>query len=165
MSGEPRDSSSMARLCALIEPGRPADFGWTASDYGAMATHFLAARLRDELGDAAAGDGEDTRGASMDVSIGELLASPSASAAQLTVLKAHVKALLAGRGGIPRDVAKALYVAVVARGRGLPEGNPSRLGAREFERLARWCLAQPWVPPPLADVVRAAVGTRVDGNR
>lgn len=165
MSGEPRGSSSMARLCALIGPGRPADFGWTASDYGAMATHFLAARLRDELGDAAAVDAAGAPGASMDVSIGELLANPSVSGAQLVVLKTHVKALLAGRQGIPRDVAKALYAAVVARGRVLSQRNVSRLGDREFERLARWCLAQPWVPPLIADVVRTAVGSRADVSR
>ncbi len=134
--------NSMSLLSGMIDPQDRRRLDWSPADLRGLALHALRAPL--------AGAGGDT--------LGELLAAADPGRAALLQAKRTVKSDLgADEDALPREVSKALYVAVLARARCAGQAGISRVDAQEFTRLARWCLAQSWLPEALVEVVRAAL--------
>jgi hypothetical protein len=134
--------NSMSLLGGMIDPQERRGLEWSPADLHGLALHALRAPL----------DGAEQ------FTLGELLATVSPEREALLRAKRAVKRDLGtGEDSLPREVSKALYVAVVAKARSTGLAGISRLDAGEFTRLARWCLAQRWLPHAVLEVVRGAL--------
>lgn len=141
-----REQSSLGLIGAWIDAAPDQPLAWSAGDLRAMFVHLLAT---DPLG---GGDGPTK-------TIEALLGDPAPPLARLRALKNFAKRRLGhGDRDLPAEIARLLYVLILARARLAGHATISRLSDSEFEHLARWGLAQGWAPAPVHGILRAAVG-------
>jgi len=138
--------SSMAALCAMMDADENDLPPWSASDLSAMLEHLLRVPVDDE------GIRCGTR-----LPFGEILSLGDVPRDWLVAIKDYAKRGMDGHDALPRDVAKALYVAAIVHARVCGHAPISSLSGEALARLERWCLAQGWVPAPLRSVIRKGV--------
>ena len=163
VQGSHFDDATPERLAELLHGEMAAPVAWTPRDLEAIYRHQLATPLQLELG-AMAPDEAKQLAATADAhalllrSIGDLLHHPRPPVALLAMLKDFAKRLMEHPlSALPHDVAALLYWASIAAG--LRHGG-MRLTSLDDGRLItglQWAASQPWVDPPTAEMIRAAV--------
>jgi hypothetical protein len=91
---------------------------------------------------------------------GDLLHEQSPAAFGIELIKDFAKASLVEDGGLPRQVARVLYLLAVARGRAAGYHDISSLDDARLDREARACLAFDWLPEGVRDLLHACIERR-----
>lgn len=169
MRRQGRDSmhsrSSRSGLIAMMDADDGALPPWSARDLAAIMDHLLAAPLDAQLPPDPAhdgmtadwGDGGSTSSTSVgehDWTFADVLGSADVPYAVLLRVKEYAKHAIVAGDALPREAAKALYVAVVVQAQLCGHPSLSGLSPASLLRLSRWCLAQGWLPPSLRELVR-----------
>ncbi len=147
------ESSSLAALCTMMGGDEYELPSWSAHDLSAILQHLLKAPVEPELAEggycppAAPADGHAW-------TFGDVLERRDMPREMLVRMKEYAKRAMDVGDTLPRDAAKALYIAVIAHARACGHSAVSSLTAAGVERLGRWCMAQSWVPPLMRAAVR-----------
>ena len=163
--------SSVSGLCAMMDGNESTLPDWSAHDIAAILRHLLSTSVDQELSD----EGLQPRDGGVLLpghpagkiacgtfvshhrsswTFGEALARRDVPREMLARIRDYAKRAMDADDALPREVAKALYVAVIAHARACGHASLSSLSATSFERLGRWCLAQRWAPPAIRIAVR-----------
>lgn len=159
MTNDPKRSlTSDGVLSELMGPLQTDATTWSVDDLGAILEHQLAATLQSELdlfakaSDCTESEAGAVLSASLCRTFEDMLASPTSEEA-LRMLKEYSKAAMSENGGLPRDVARVLYVTAILRARELGFGDISALPEARLEREARRCLTLAWLPERLRQIL------------
>ncbi len=159
------DKKGMSKdiLRSLMDPVQPAVASWSASDLRSILEHQLASNLVSEV-DQLAEFSQRPREAALAVidacgckTFFDVLAAKVPSDAALRMLKDYAKRLMADEGGLPRDVARVIYVAAILRARQARIANMTSLSEASIERETRRCLTFGWLPDSVGEMLRAAI--------
>lgn len=137
---------------------------WSAHDLTAILDHLLATRVAKELlpdarkplSGGAPTPKHPTRKAES-WTFEDALARKDVSRDLLIRIKDYAKRAMDSGDALPREAGKALYTAVIGHAKACGHQQISSLSAASLERLARWCLAQSWVPLAIRTAVREGV--------
>lgn len=159
--------SSLSALCAMMGGDEYELPLWSAHDLSSILKHLLVTPVERELTDEVqCREPDPSSGAESAVSplpggapgalwtFQDVLARRDVSREMLIRVKNYAKRAMDSGGLLPRDAAKALYVAVIAHARACGHPSVSSLPAASFERAGRWCMAQSWIPPEIREAVR-----------
>ncbi len=158
------DKSGMSKdiLRSLMDPFQPAVASWSASDLRSILEHQLASTLLSEA-DKLAELSQSSRKAVLAVldSCGcktffDVLTKVPSGAA-LRILKDYAKGSMAEDGGLPRDVARVIYVAAILRSRQAGIAEMTSLSDASIEREARRCLTFGWLPDSARKLLGVAI--------
>ena len=133
---------------------------WSSSDLRAILEHQLATPVVHELDRFA-----EIRGCSREEvsqiirslqcqTFGDLFRDASPSIDAITLAKDFAKASLAEDGGLPRDVARVLYVLAILRARQAGYEDISSLDVESLKRETRRCLTFGWLGDSVRDLLR-----------
>ncbi len=148
-------------LRALMDPSRPDAVPWSSADLRAMLEHQLATPLASELdrlaeiSDRSREEVSSIIGGYQGGTFGDLLRNASPSIDAIRLAKDFAKASLVEDGGLPRDVARVLYVMAILRGRQAGFGDISSLDIENLRRETRRCLTFGWLPDDVRNLLRA----------
>jgi hypothetical protein len=157
-------------LRALMDPSQPDAVPWSSSDLRAILEHQLATHLVSELDQFA-----EASQLSSDRVLGileasgcrtfrDVLKNASESVDAVRLVKDLAKASLAHCGGLPRDVARVLYVLAILRGRQAGVSNLTSLDNVSLERETRRCLTFGWLPDEIRCLLRVNPKGRSTGK-
>ena len=149
-------------LRALMDPSVPDTVPWSSNELRSILEHQLATPLRSEIGVFSQLAGftldrfKESIGNSHLRTFGEVLHHPSPPVGMLRLIKDFAKLSLTSDDGVPRDVARVLYVCAILRARSLGS-DLTRLTRSGVEREARRCLAFAWLPESIRALLRVAL--------
>lgn len=129
----------------LMDPQNSEVAHWSAADLRGMLEHLLATRLSQEVEGAIAVDANAT--------FRELLTSPQPSAGALGLVKSYAK----GVSELPREVARVLYVATLARAFQVGCESITAMSRVTLEREIRRCLTIQWLPEAIRSILKQGV--------
>jgi len=160
-------AGSKSILRALLDPSEDQLIAWSANDLQAILLHQLAAPLSSEAEDIAAADRTDfTTIVEIIEQSGcqtfeDALQRQPPSRRLLAAFKNYAKALLRTEEGLPRDVARILYIACIQCGRRAGFRDITSLDVLSLQREVRRCLTFGWLP----DDVRSLLACSEDEPR
>ena len=159
--GETKMSKDILR--ALMDPLQPDAVPWSSSDLRAILDHQLVTPFISEL-DHVADLAQCSRDETLVVfencgcrTFGEILGSPSRPHRAIRILKEYAKGALTDEGGLPRDVARVLYVAAILRGKQAGITDITSLDDANLEREARRCLTFGWLPDSIRELLNSGL--------
>jgi len=156
----PMDPKSKDILRALMDPSLPDSVPWSSRDLCAILEHQLSTLLVAEMDQLAATSRlSHERVSAILQKAGcrtylDVFEHGSPSADVLRLVKNLAKASLAHEEGLPRDVARVLYVLALLRGRQHGVAGLTSLDDASLDREARRCLTFGWLPEAVRRLLR-----------
>lgn len=151
----------MDLLCAMMDPRNGEELLWTPEDLGGIVRHLLKTPVELELGNPCPSQPHEAD-LPPDITFEDLLTDPAIPIQILKEAKSYAKKAMGDSQILPKEVAKLLYTAVIARAAASGLKDFSQLGKTGFVRSARWCLAQGWAPESIREVLRAGLSATCD---
>ncbi|RJQ63189.1 MAG: hypothetical protein C4530_03860 [Desulfobacteraceae bacterium] len=154
-------------LGVLMDPSRPDASPWSPGDFRAILEHQLATPLLSELerfADIASCSPEGILSLLADCgcsrhTFGDLLNLVAPPISVLKLLKDYAKASLTGKGDLPEEVARVLYIVVILQGLKIGSRAISSLDDAIIKREARRCQTFGWLPENIRELLRYSIGS------
>jgi len=157
-------SADSETLAAALDMARTNTFIWTPEELSQVWRHLLRSSIRVTMSSRPQlleSDGKPIPGA--DVALEVLLGAPAPSSALLAAVKEFAKPAEArGEETLPLEIARALYLAVIAcakvrSGLAISSLSPEKLG-----RGMKWMLQQTWLDPATIQLAERAASAQAE---